>query len=92
MILIFLLAGAFAAMMKETGGVDSTVNMGLAFVPARMILPGLFSYFLFHFFCDGKHLWETLSAVVPIALGFAQSTDVSIPLTMGVVLGGAMFW
>ena len=90
MILIVLLAGAFAAMMKETGGVDSTVNMGLAFVPARMILPGLFLISCFISFAMGTSM-GTLSAVVPIALGFAQSTDVSIPLTMGVVLGGAMF-
>ncbi|NRA73442.1 MAG: Na+/H+ antiporter NhaC family protein [Rickettsiales bacterium] len=90
MLLIFLLAGAFASVMKGLGGVESTVNMCLSFIPQKMILPGLFIISCFISLAMGTSM-GTLSAVVPIALGLAQSTHISIPLTMGVVLGGAMF-
>jgi Na+/H+ antiporter NhaC len=90
MLLIFLLAGAFSFMMKSMGGVDSTVNMGLSFIPPKMILPGLFLISCFISISMGTSV-GTLSAVVPIAIGFAQTANISLPLTMGVVLGGAMF-
>ncbi|MCV5978050.1 Na+/H+ antiporter NhaC family protein, partial [Escherichia coli] len=33
----------------------------------------------------------TIAAVAPVALGIAQSAGMSLPLTAGVVLSGAMF-
>ncbi|EKE20904.1 MAG: Na+/H+ antiporter NhaC, partial [uncultured bacterium] len=90
MLLIFLLAGAFSEIMKGMGGVESTVNLGLTFIPARMILPGLFLISCFISMAMGTSM-GTLAAVVPIAAGFAQSANLPMALTMGTVLGGAMF-
>lgn len=90
MLLIFLLAGAFSAMMQGMGGVESTVNLGLSFIPAKMILPGLFLIACFVSMAMGTSM-GTLAAVVPIAAGFAQNANLSMALTMGTVLGGAMF-
>ncbi len=42
MCVIYLLAGAFAAVAKASGGVDATVNLGLSAIPTSMILPGIF--------------------------------------------------
>ena len=39
MVLIYLLAGAFASVAEAVGGVDATVNFGLSVVPPSMILP-----------------------------------------------------
>lgn len=41
MVMIFLLAGAFAGVAKGMGGVDSVVNL-LTFIPHRFMVAGLF--------------------------------------------------
>ncbi|MDU1855387.1 MAG: Na+/H+ antiporter NhaC family protein, partial [Clostridium baratii] len=40
MILIFVLAGAFAQIAKAMGAVDSTVNLGLSVLPASILVSG----------------------------------------------------
>lgn len=40
MILIFILAGAFASSAKEMGSIDNTVNLALAYLPPDMLIPG----------------------------------------------------
>ena len=42
MLWIYVLAGAFAASAKQMGAIDATVNMALTYLPANMLLPGLF--------------------------------------------------
>ena len=42
MCLIFILAGIFSAIAKETGAVSSTVNMALTYLPQKILLPGIF--------------------------------------------------
>jgi Na+/H+ antiporter NhaC len=42
MCMIYLLAGGFSSVAKATGGVESTVNLAMAFIPSFFILPGLF--------------------------------------------------
>ena len=42
MILIFILAGAFAQVAKDMGAVDSTVNLGLSLLPSNLLIPGIF--------------------------------------------------
>ncbi|MGD8108911.1 Na+/H+ antiporter NhaC family protein [Vibrio sp. TRT 17S01] len=90
MCMIYLLAGAFAAVAKASGGVDATVNLGLSAIPATMILPGIFLISAFIATAMGTSM-GTIAAVAPIALGIAQSAGMSLPLTAGVVLSGAMF-
>ncbi|APX07149.1 sodium:proton antiporter [Vibrio campbellii] len=90
MCMIYLLAGAFAAVAKASGGVDATVNLGLSAIPTSMILPGIFLISAFIATAMGTSM-GTISAVAPVALGIAQSAGMSLPLTAGVVLSGAMF-
>jgi len=90
MCMIYLLAGAFAAVAKASGGVDATVNLGLSAIPTSMILPGIFLISAFIATAMGTSM-GTIAAVAPVALGIAQSAGISLPLTAGVVLSGAMF-
>ncbi|MEZ8463738.1 Na+/H+ antiporter NhaC family protein [Vibrio splendidus] len=90
MCMIYLLAGAFAAVAKASGGMDATVNLGLSAIPTSMILPGIFLISAFIATAMGTSM-GTIAAVAPVALGIADSAGMSIPLTAGVVLSGAMF-
>lgn len=42
MCLIYLLAGAFSTLASASGGVDSVVVLGLAFIPSRFLTAGIF--------------------------------------------------
>ncbi|WP_438356852.1 Na+/H+ antiporter NhaC family protein [Grimontia celer] len=90
MCLIYLLAGAFSAVAKATGGVDATVNLGLAILPSSFILPGLFLISAFIATAMGTSM-GTIAAVAPVALGIADTTGIDAALMAGVVLSGAMF-
>ncbi|MCG3735619.1 Na+/H+ antiporter NhaC family protein [Vibrio cincinnatiensis] len=90
MCLIYLLAGAFAAVAKASGGVDATVNLGLSAIPTELILPGIFIISAFIATAMGTSM-GTIAAVAPVAFGIAESSGMSLPLTAGVVLSGAMF-
>ncbi|MGR5252189.1 Na+/H+ antiporter NhaC family protein [Vibrio astriarenae] len=90
MCMIYLLAGAFATVAKASGGVDATVNLGLSAIPTSMILPGIFLISAFIATAMGTSM-GTIAAVAPVALGISESAGMSLPLTAGVVLSGAMF-
>jgi Na+/H+ antiporter NhaC len=90
MCVIYLLAGGFASVAKTIGGVDATVNMGLALVPAQLVLPGLFVISAFVSTAMGTSM-GTIAAIAPIAAGVGDQTGMSAALLMGAVLGGAMF-
>ncbi len=90
MCMIFLLAGGFASVAKGIGSVDATVNLGLTFIPLDFILPGLFIIAAFVSTAMGTSM-GTVAAITPIAMGIGTQTGISLPLLMGVVLGGAMF-
>ena len=42
MCMIFLLAGGFAVVCKAMGGIDSTVNLGLTYIPPQYLAAGVF--------------------------------------------------
>lgn len=90
MCMIYLLAGGFASVAKAIGGVDATVNLGLTFIPAELVLPGLFIIAAFVSTAMGTSM-GTIAAIAPIAAGVGQQTDLSMAMLMGTVLGGAMF-
>lgn len=90
MCLIFLLAGAFSAVTQSMGGVNATVNMGLHFLPSKLLLPGLFLIACFISFSMGTSM-GTISTIVPIAIGIASKTGLDLSLTIGAVIGGSMF-
>ncbi|MFD1383210.1 Na+/H+ antiporter NhaC family protein [Rhodanobacter aciditrophus] len=90
MVLIYLLAGAFASVAKAVGGVDATVNFGLSVIPASLILPGIFVITAFVATSMGTSM-GTIAAIAPIAFGVAEATDLPLLTTVGAVIGGAMF-
>lgn len=90
MCIIYLLAGGFAAVAKATGGVDATVNAGLSLIPSWFMLPGIFIIAAFIATAMGTSM-GTIGALAPIALGLAETTNISLELMAGTVLSGAMF-
>ncbi|AQL56816.1 Na+/H+ antiporter NhaC family protein [Abyssicoccus albus] len=90
MVFIFLLAGAFGMITKETGAVESTVNVGLTFIPSQLLLVGVFVIACLISLTMGTST-GTVVALGPIALGIANGTEISLPLSMATVVGGAMF-
>ena len=86
MCLIFLLAGAFATVSKAIGAVDAVVALGLGALPAGLILPGLFLVAAFVSLSIGTSM-GTLAAVVPIALGVADSAGLDRVLVRSPGLG-----
>ena len=81
MCLIFILAGAFATIAKGAGAVDAAVTIAQSFVPAKLMVAGVFLVSCLISLAIGTSC-GTIAAVTPIALGFAG---------MGAVVGGAMF-
>ena len=90
MLWIYVVAGAFAASAKEMGSIDATVNLALTALPSDLLLPGLFVAACFISVSIGTSV-GTVVALVPIAVGIAQSTHTSIPLMAAVIVGGAYF-
>lgn len=90
MIAIFILAGAFAASAKTMGAVDATVNLALKFLPEQAILPGIFIASCFISMSIGTSC-GTIAALTPLAVGIAQHSGISIPLMVGLVVGGTYF-
>lgn len=90
MIWIFILAGAFAAVAREIGAVDATVNLTMRFLPAGMIVPGLFLAACIISVSIGTSV-GTVVALVPLAVQMAGSDGGSVPFYVAVVLGGAFF-
>lgn len=90
MCIIYLPAGAFATVSKAIGGVDSTVNLGLTYIPANYIIAGIFLIACFISLATGTSV-GSIVALGPIAVGLAQKAGLSMPLTLASLLGGAMF-
>lgn len=87
---IYLLAGAFATVSKSMGGVDSTVNLGLTYIPAQFITAGLFVIAAFISISTGTSV-GSIVALGPIAVGLADKGGLGLALTIAAVVGGAMF-
>ena len=90
MMLIFILAGAFASSAKEMGSIDNTVNLTLAYLPPDMLMAGIFLASCFISISIGTSV-GTVVALVPIASGLASSTGMSVAMMSAVVVGGAFF-
>ncbi|MCP4322525.1 MAG: Na+/H+ antiporter NhaC family protein [Psychromonas sp.] len=90
MCLIYLLAGAFAAVAKATGGVDATVALGISLIPSNLLLPGFFLIAAFIATAMGTSM-GTIAAVAPIALGVSQEANIDLAVMAGTVISGALF-
>ena len=90
MCLIFILSGAFATVAKGSGAVDSAVALAQAAIPAKLMLAGLFTVSCLISLAIGTSC-GTIAAVTPIAAGLTGPMGLSPALTVGAVVGGAMF-
>jgi len=90
MCLIFLVAGAFSGAVSAAGGVDSTVNLFLTFLPAKFAVGGLFIIGCFISLSMGSSC-STIAALAPIAVGISEKTGFDVALCLGAVVCGAMF-
>lgn len=90
MCLVFLAAGAFSGTISAAGGVSSTVNLGLSFMPGNIAIVGLFIIGCFISISMGTSV-GTISSLAPIAIGISEKTDINTALCLGAVVSGAMF-
>jgi len=90
MIMIFLLAGAFAKVARDGGAVDSVVNLFLTYIPDFMLVPGLFFVACLVALSLGTSV-GTVTAMAPVAVGLAEATGIPVALVIGATLGGAAF-
>jgi Na+/H+ antiporter NhaC len=90
MLWIFVMAGAFANAAKTMGSIDATVNLTFSLLPGNMLLAGLFVAACFISLSIGTSV-GTIVALTPIAAGISAGTDSSLPLLVGLVVGGSFF-
>lgn len=90
MVVIFVLAGAFAQTAKAMGAVDATVNLTLSILPGNVLAAGVFLAACVISVSVGTSV-GTIVALTPVAAGLAAQTGLSLPLMSAVVVGGAMF-
>src|SRR5699024_4932836 len=90
MCIIYLLAGAFSSVSDAMGGVDSTVSLGLNFIPVNFITIDIFIISAFISISTGSSV-GTVLAMGPIAVGLVEKAGLNLPLVLGALVGGAMF-
>ena len=87
MVLIFILAGAFAQTAKAMGAVDATVNLAMSILPGNLLAAGIFLAACFISISVGT----SVGTIVAVAVGIADKTGMPDALMLGVVVSGAMF-
>ena len=90
MVLIFILAGAFAQTAKAMGAVDATVNLTLAILPENILAAGIFLAACVISISVGTSV-GTIVALTPVAAGLSTQTGLPLALMAAVVVSGAMF-
>ena len=90
MLMIYILAGAFSTVARDMGGVEATVNLGLSIIPVQLLIAGMFVIAAFLGTATGTSV-GTITALVPIAVGLASESGLSVPMMLGTCAGGAMF-
>lgn len=89
MCIIFLLAGGFASVCGAMGGIDSTVNLGLTYIPSEYLAVGIFIISGFIATATGTSVGSA-AAVGPIAVTVAEKSGIALPMILGCVIGGIM--
>ena len=85
MVLIFILAGAFAQTAKAMGAVDATVNLAMSILPGNLLAAGIFLAACFISISVGTSV-GTIVALAPVAVGIADKTGMPDALMLGVVV------
>ncbi|MCQ2070467.1 MAG: Na+/H+ antiporter NhaC family protein [archaeon] len=89
MVLIFLCAGAFVGIVGRSSA-ESVAYFFLSVIPPEYSVVVMFVVAALVSLAMGTSV-GTIALVSPIAIAVAQATGFSVPLTVGAVLGGAMF-
>ncbi len=90
MVWIFVLAGAFAAVAKVMGAVDSTVNFTLSLVPEKFLPAGIFIATCFISMSIGTSV-GTIVALTPVVTALAAHLHCDTAWLVAIVVGGAFF-
>lgn len=90
MVWVFVLAGAFASLVKGTGAVDAMVRLTMSFFPAGFILPAIFLSACLISMSIGTSV-GTVVALTPLVVELAQSAGAPEALYVAAVLGGSFF-
>lgn len=90
MVWIFVFAGAFAAVAKEIGAIDATVNLTLKYIPAKFLPAGFFLAACFISMSIGTSV-GTIVALTPIVSELSVATGADPTWLIGIVVGGAFF-
>ena len=90
MVIIFILAGAFAQTAQGMGAVDATVNLTMSLLPGNLLAAGIFIAACFISISVGTSV-GTIVALAPVAVGVAEKAGMPDALMLGVVVSGAMF-
>lgn len=90
MVLIFVLAGAFAQTAKSMRAIDATVNLALSVLPGNLLATGIFITACFISTSVGTSV-GTIVALAPVAVGIAERAGIPDAMMLGVVISGAMF-
>ena len=89
-ILIYLLASGFQGAAATMGGKESVVNLALHFIPAKLLIPGVFLMCCLISTAIGTSM-GTIAAMGPVALSVAQGAGLSTAVTAAAVIGGSYF-
>lgn len=90
MVWIFVLAGAFAALAKSMGAVDSTVALTLHLIPQRFLPAGIFVAACFISMSIGTSV-GTIVALAPVVTALATQVGYDAAWLVAIVVGGAFF-
>ncbi|WCR58304.1 Na+/H+ antiporter NhaC family protein [Wolbachia endosymbiont of Ctenocephalides felis wCfeJ] len=90
MCLIFLFSGAFSSVTQSIGGADTVANLILKFLPARLLLSGIFLASAFISTAIGTSM-GVVALMVPIAVNLAKSGAFGLEIGAATVVGGAVF-
>jgi Na+/H+ antiporter NhaC len=88
--LIFLFSGAFSAVTQSIGSGDTVANLILNFLPARLLLPGVFLASAFISTAIGTSM-GIVALMVPIAVNLAKSGAFGLEIGTATVVGGTVF-
>ncbi|AWG42993.1 sodium:proton antiporter [Candidatus Borreliella tachyglossi] len=88
--LIFMISGAFSAVCKEIGSVETVANIGLKYIPSNLLVAGIFLICLFLSTSTGSFM-GTVVAITPIGLEIANKSGLPLAMVAGAVLGGGAF-
>ncbi|UPA12290.1 Na+/H+ antiporter NhaC family protein [Borrelia venezuelensis] len=87
---IFMISGAFSAVCKEIGSIETVATIGLRYIPANLLIAGIFLICLFLSTATGSFL-GTVVAITPIGFEIADKSGIPLPMVAGAVLGGGAF-